>query len=521
MSDAPVDIKFAQRFPLNLVTNVAYFALSIVVGLLLVPFFIGSLGTAAYGLIPLATSITGYITIAIDSLNLSISRYLTVDLQRGDMRRASETFSTALISILGLVLVLTPFFLGAAWYAPSFFNIGDQAAGEVFLLFAMVFSSMLVTAWGASFTVVLFAHNRLDLRNYVYTVNLAVQLVTVVFFFLILGPSLALVGLSYLLAAMVSVGVAALLARRVCPGLRLSTKLFVRSRMHEISIMSSWVLINGIGLLLNTQVALFIVNKIFGEVSGSEYSLAVVWASLLISIAGLLTNLFSPMTYSYYSRQDRGGLVGFTATAVKITGLLMALPVALVCIFSSQLLTIWVGPQFSHLSPLVWILVAPVILQIMISCISPITVAYDRVKSLATLTLPLGIANILLAVLFSYTLGIGMYGVALAGLLTLVIRYGLVNPLFIASVVHVPLLMYVRKMFFGMGALALLSSAGIALTSVVGVTTLPMILMVGGAISVVYLLLMLKLGLSHEEREMIQLSLPGMLQKVIPAWLFH
>ncbi|NLT37147.1 MAG: polysaccharide biosynthesis protein [Methanomassiliicoccus sp.] len=521
MSDAPVDIKFAQRFPRNLLTNVVYFTLSIVVGLLLVPFFIGTLGTAAYGLIPLATSITSYITIVIDSLNLSISRYLTVDLQRGDMGKASETFSTALIGILAFVLVLTPFLLVAAWYAPSFFNIGDQAAGEVFLLFAMVFGSMLVTAWGASFTVVLFAHNRLDLRNYVYTVNLAVQLVTVVLFFLSLGPSLALVGLSYLLASIVSVGVAAFLASRVCPGLRLSRKLFVRSRMHEISIMSSWVLFNGIGLLLNTQVALFIVNKIFGEVSGSEYALAVVWGSLLVSIAGLLTNLFTPMTYSYYARQDHGGLVSFTTMAVKISGLLMALPVALVCVFSSLLLTLWVGPEFAHLAPLVWILVAPVILQIMVSCISPITVAYDRVKGLVFLTLPLGIANILLAVLFSYTLGIGMYGVALAGLVTLIIRYGLVNPVFIASVVHVPLLTYVRKMFFGVGAVALLSLAGIVVTSLIGVTTLPMLLIVAGVISGAYLLMMLKLGLSPKERELIQLSLPGMLQKVIPAWLFH
>jgi hypothetical protein len=75
-------------------------------------------------------------------------------------------------------------------------------------------------------------------------------------------------------------------------------------------------------LLLNTQVALIVVNKLFGEVAGTEYSLAAIWSTLLISIAALVTNLFTPMTYSYYAKQDRKGLIHFTSTTVKIVGLL-------------------------------------------------------------------------------------------------------------------------------------------------------------------------------------------------------
>ena len=39
--------------------------------------------------------------------------------------------------------------------------------------------------------------------------------------------------------------------------------------------------------------------------------------------------------------------------SVKFVGLVMALPIALICIFSPQLLTIWVGEQFAHLSSLI------------------------------------------------------------------------------------------------------------------------------------------------------------------------
>ena len=364
MSTAPLDIKFTQRLPANLISNIIYFVLNIIIGLALVPFFLDTLGTAAYGLIPLATSITSYITLVIDSLNTSISRFLTIDLQRADVKRANETFNTALFGTLGVILLLIPFALAAAWYAPVFFNIGDQSATDVFLLFALIFGSVFIRAWSSNFMVILFAYNRLDLRNYVNCTNLFTQLVLVVILFLCLGPSLILVGLSYVGAAIATFAMAFILSKRTCPALKISPASFVRSRLGEIGGMSIWVLINSVGFLLNTQVALIIVNKLFGEVAGTEYSLAAIWSTLLISIAALITNLFTPMTYSYYANQNREGLSHFTSMAIKIVGLFMALPIALVCIFSPQLLTIWVGSEFAHLAPLICICVAPVILQI-------------------------------------------------------------------------------------------------------------------------------------------------------------
>lgn len=519
MSTDPLDIKFTQRFPKNLISNVTYFVLHIVIGLMLVPFFLETLGTAAYGMIPLATSLTGYVTLIIDSLNTSISRFLTIDLQRADVKRANETFNTALFGTLGVILLLVPIALAAAWYAPVFFNIGDQSKKDVFLLFALIFGSVLIRTWSSSFMVTLFAYNRLDLRNYVNCVYLFIQLIMVVTLFLFIGPSLVLVGLSYAVAAVATLVISFTLSKRTCPFLKISLAFFVRSRLKEIGGMSSWVLINSVGLLLNTQVALIVVNKLFGEVAGTEYSLAAVWSTLLINIAALVTNLFSPMTYSYYSKQDREGLIHFTSMTIKVIGLSMALPIALVCIFSPQLLTIWVGAEFAHLAPLVWICVAPVILQIMVSCISPITVAYNRVRSLVFLTLPMGFLNLILALLLPYIFDIGMYGVALAGLITLLLRYGVINPLFIASVIQIPVLTYLKKMLYGIGGLLVLSVVGIALLSVVTISTLPTIILIGGGIAAAYLLFVLNIVLHPEEREIIRSCLPRVCQKRIPSWL--
>lgn len=485
----------------------------------MVPFFLDTLGTAAYGLIPLATSITSYITIVIDSLNTSISRFLTIDLQRADTTRANMTFNTALFGTLGVILLLLPFVFIAAWYAPAFFNIGSQSTTDVFLLFVLIFGSMLIRAWSSNFMVILFAYNRLDLRNYLNSANLLVQLILVVALFFCFGPSLKLVGLSYVGAAIAAFVMAFFLSKRTCPDLKISPSLFVSSRLREIGGMSAWVLVNSIGLLLNTHIALIIVNKLFGSVAGSEYSLAAIWSTLLVGIASQVTNLFTPLTYSYYSKQDPKGLIRFTSMAIKSIGLFMALPIALICIFSPQLLTIWVGAKYAHLSPLVWICVAPVILQIMVSCISPITLAYNRVRSLVILTLPMGILNIILALLIPHIFDIGMYGVAIAGLITLVIRFGVVNPLFIAHVIQIPIFSYMKQMLYGVGGLLVLSAGGIILISVLNISTLPILFLVGCGVATVYLLFVLHIVLHPEEKQMIYLCIPKAYQMRIPSWL--
>lgn len=73
---------FSKQVPKNLVTNILYFVLNVIIGLFLVPFFIDSLGVACYALIPLATSMTSYVNLVVQSINTSVSRYLTIDLHK-------------------------------------------------------------------------------------------------------------------------------------------------------------------------------------------------------------------------------------------------------------------------------------------------------------------------------------------------------------------------------------------------------------------------------------------------------
>lgn len=515
MSESSTDIKFAQRFSSNLFSNIAYFVVNIIIGLLLTPYFLDTLGPSAYGLIPLATSITSYVTLVIDALNTSISRYLTIDIQRGDFAKANVTFNSALFGTLAVIIILIPIALVFAWFTPNIFQIGTQSAISVFILFSLIFGSVLVRAWSSNFMVTLFARNRLDLRNYVNIINIVSQVFFIVLLFTIFSPSLISVGVAYISAAALSLLIAYIFSRKVCPYLHISIRSFSRTCLKEIGGMSVWVLINGVTLLLNTQIALILVNIMCGEVANTEYSLAATWASLLISISSLLTNLFVPMIYSLFSLGKRDELIEFTSSVLRIVGILMALPVGLVCIFSSQILTIWVGEEYSYLAPLMWITVAPVLLQIMVHCISPITVSFNRVRGLVLWTLPIGVLNLLLAIWIPQTFHNGIYGIALAGMITLFLRYAILNPVYIARVIQVSTFYYMKKMIPCYIAFIILFGFGLVLTYFISIDGLIPVIIASCVISIVYILIVPRLTLTKPEKSVIKNSLSNLILRKI------
>jgi len=496
----PLDIRFSQRFSTNVLSNIAYFAISIIIGLGLVPYFVETLGLAAYGLIPLATSITSYVTLIIDSLNTSISRFLTIDLQRSDIVRANQTFNTALFGTLAIIIVLIPIVLLVAWFAPDFFDIGNTASSDVFILFSLILGSVLIRAWSSNFMVTLFAHNRLDYRNLVNIANLATQLVLIVIFFTIFSPSLVYVGISYFVAALIALFLAYYLSRKICPDIHISIGSYSHARFGEIGGIAFWVIIDTIGFMLNANIALIVVNRLFGDMAGSEYSLVMLWSTLLLGISGLVTNAMTPMIYNYYSKGDTSGLIKFGLLSMKCMGLFMAPIIGLICLFSPQLFTLWMGSEeYVHLAPLMWIVVSPVIIKVQISSISSIGVGYGRVKIPAFYSLFAGILNLYLSFTLPFMFGLGIYGVAISGAITMILHTGISAPLYAAYIVRAPLSIFLKAILRGVGYLLGFVVIATLILNVFPVSGVFMSIVVGFVLLIGYVILVLKCILSKNE----------------------
>src|SRR5436190_11359089 len=132
------------RHVVNLGANLGQLGISLLAGVWYVPFLVRHLGPAAYGLIPLASSLTAYMALITLALNSAVGRYLTIALEQEDHTRANRIFNTSFWGSLALtVVLLVPAVLGVI-YLDRLINVPAGYTAVARWLFAATAAAFLL-----------------------------------------------------------------------------------------------------------------------------------------------------------------------------------------------------------------------------------------------------------------------------------------------------------------------------------------------------------------------------------------
>ena len=514
MSEQPEDRALGHVLP-NILSNLVFMLANFITGLLLVPYYIDVLGVSAYAIIPVATSVTGYITLISDALSSTVSRYLTIDL-RTDMVSAKRTFNAAVIGFTWIVLAAAPLVLVISVVAPMVFDISTNTVESVRMLFTFVIAAVLISVWSNNFVTVMYAKNRIDLTNVVKVTQIAVQVAFIVLFFSVGLTSVEYVGLAYLVAAVAFAVLGYTMARKVCPDLRVVWRQYDRSKFKEISSIGGWVLVNNLGNLLFIQASLLIVNLMMGSEQSGYFSIVVTLVTAMSSLVDTMGSVFAPVIYQLYSDGKTSDMLHISRTAVKVVGLVMAMPVAFLCAFSTEILTMWVGHDYVFLSEAVWVTMIVMIGIGSITPAYPLTMVHLKIKVPGIATLLFGIANVISAVaLISFT-SLGLLGVALSWAVTMFVKNCIFNPWYIARISGMGRFDLHRSLLYGFGAFAVLLAIYCIIehAEVVPASWVPMIVL-GVVLLLIHVFAVLRWMLRDDERETVSECLPDQVRKYI------
>lgn len=509
-----------KQLPKNLIFNITYFVVNVLIGIMVVPYFIDTLGVAGYALIPLATSITGYVNLVILSLNTSVSRYLTIELQKENFKSASIIFNTSLFGTIGFSLLLIPIIIALSYYSSVFFDVPVSQKQETMLLFSGVMGSFLVRTWSGIYGVSLFAYNRLDLQNIVNIINLVIQICLIVILFTAFSPKLSYIGFSYLVAALISFIVTVIFSRKISPHLNVNIQKFELSQLGKLTKIGGWMLIDQLGTLLLFQIDVIVVNKMFGTVAGGEYSTILMWSLLVKAIAGVLSSILTPIVFTYYAKEMYAEIIFISKSAVKFMGLAIALPIGIICGFAPGLLSLWLGPEFSKLSLLMWILLSPLAINMSILPLFSINVAFGRVRTPALIAVLTGIGNLLLAIIIPLITDLGYYGVAIAGAIALTMRYLIFVPYYATKILNVPKNTFSYSIFPGFLSTLIVTGVTSIIYYYFNISSLIGILIFSFIISFLYISLSWIIFLNQSERKMIESFIPAKIRNQLRVETF-
>jgi membrane protein EpsK len=343
--------------------------------------------------------------------------------------------------------------------------------------------------------------------------NIIVSATLIFIFFHYYSPSLAFVGLAYVIGATAASVLSIILAKRVCPGLKLSFRSFDYDKLKAMGNMGMWSMVNQMGTLLFLQIDLIVVNTLFGAASAGQYAVILMWATLLRTIANTIAGVLTPVVFTNYAKGNIDALIKVTNSAVRLMGIFLALPIGLICGFAPQILTIWVGEKFAFLAPLLVLMAIHLTINLSVLPLFSVNVAYNKIRVPGVLTLLMGGLNIVLAFSIPLVFGAGFYGVALAGAVVLTLKNAVFTPWYAARVMGIGGLAFTRSVITGLVPTIIVAAASAVAGFYVNIASMTSLVLAGGILGLVYLVLVWKLGLTAFERELFRSYLPKNLRR--------
>lgn len=428
----------------NIIMNGFSFFCNVVIGLLLIPYLVKHIGVAAYGLIPLAMFFTEYIGIITQSLTASINRSLTLAIQDNNAVEANKVFNSALFLMLFIV-----FFQLISMYYPivniaSIISIPEMLTEQAVWFFAMIFINFSISLIASIFSVSMYASNRLDLMEIANILRALTRVSVILFLFNYGDVDLISVGIASLLSGLVVLLFAIYWWGKLTPSLNINYRHVEKAKLKPILSLGGWLLVNQVGFLLFLKVDLLIINKFLGATASGEYSVATKVSEVIRALSGVLSGVLGPVVMIYFAQQQVAKMVEITVAFVKFLSLSMAIPVVVVCVFSQEILSIWMGEEFKHLYVVVWLVTLPLVINLGVTPLFSINIVMNKVKVPALLTLFLGGMGIISSIILLKYTDLGYLSVAIASGIALTIKNAIFVPIYSSIILDLPVSIFIK-----------------------------------------------------------------------------
>ena len=415
----------------NAVVKVITIGLTTLIEIWYTRILISSLGVDLYGLLPLATNVIMFGAIINLTMISSLGRFITIEVHRGDYKRASEYYSSGSLLILIICLALLVISTIISWYAPVVFNIPVGHENATRFLFAAILLSFIVSFWVSTMTVGTFIYNRLYLNDWLNFGKVVCSRTMGIILIVFMGFGLSGISFGLISATVLTLLGGIYIHNKLTPEFQVRYSTYRKDFANKLMRLGGWILLRQLSVRILIFADLFIVNYLYGASKSGLYAIAFFFPSKLRIVTGPFAGLLKPVILNRYAKKDFIGMGKIACQGIRLVGVFFAFPVGVFCGLYRLIFIMWVGPQYQSLCWLAVILTCHVSLNISCYPLFAIQDAFNRVKIPSLFSCLMAVVYFLLA--FSFTssyIDFGVAGVALAGAVSLTINHTIFNPFY-------------------------------------------------------------------------------------------
>ena len=334
-----------SRVARNALANYLGNAVTLTVSFFLLPYILGRLGDAQFGLWVVVASVGGYFSLFELGVGGSVVKTVAEHRERGDREELNALVSAGFVVFLGSGVAVVALTLAVAVWADRFLDVAPADFGSLRTLILVVGLHAALALPLRIFERVLAGYQRFDLVN---VGKAALVLVGAGLTVLALEMGYGVVGLAaaQAAAALVSYALQAFLVRRVDPELRFTARGVTRGRLTGIGELSASLLLIGLAWQAIVTVDQLLVGYFLGLSSIAAYAVARKLRDLILTMVGPLGTVFFPLGAALAVEPRSGRSFQAAAGGTRICFAIALLTGVTLGVHAAPLIAAWVGPSY-------------------------------------------------------------------------------------------------------------------------------------------------------------------------------
>lgn len=402
-----------KKLVINLLSSVIAFGVNLIIGFFLSPYIVESLGVEANGFISLANTFITYATLVTIALNSMSGRFITIEIHKNNYEKANKYYNAVFGGNLIIAALLVIPAIVCIIRLENIINIPVNLIYDVKILFSILFFNFFISTALPNWSTATFVTNKIYLQSIKALESNLIKVVSILALFIIFSPKVYYVALASLVCTIYVAIYNWYYHKRLLPELKIKISYFRWKYVKELIFSGIWNTINQTGQILLSGLDLLIANLFVGSTAMGALSLAKTVPNIIIGLAGTLTNIFSPTITIDYAKGDKEALKRNLKKGMRLTGVLLTIPLAILIIYGSEFYSLWVPSQDAKLLQILSILTCcGLIFTSGIQCLFNVFTVVNKLKLNSLLVLLSGAVSTLIVFILMKTTNLGVFAIA-------------------------------------------------------------------------------------------------------------
>lgn len=337
----------------NLFCSLTVLVTNVLISFFLSPYIVKNVGVEANGFVTLANNFVTYAQLIVTALNGMSARFITIEYVRKNYKKANLYYNSVFWGNLIIVAVLI---LPAALFIvrmEMLINVPKDILIDVKMLFAFIFFNFFLSTGLPNWDASTYVTNRLD-RSYIPQMAAAIfRCIFLLIVFIIFVPHVWYVGAAASMMSIITLGAACYNTYKLTPelkiGLTKEKRICSLSAVRDLVGSGIWGSISSVGNLLLSGLDLIICNVMLGATEMGIVSLTKIIPNYMQQLSSSIRSAFAPELTINYAKNNKDAICSDINRAMKLTSIMMTIPIACVVVLGDRFFMLWVPSQDAQL----------------------------------------------------------------------------------------------------------------------------------------------------------------------------